>query len=47
MSIASQGGVEAILQVMKSHQDHAGVQERACWALSILAVNAGILVPVA
>ncbi len=43
VSIACQGGVDAILQAMRSHQDHAGVQENACGALGHLAVNAGIL----
>jgi hypothetical protein len=37
--IASLGGIEAIIAVMSAHKDHSGVQEKACGALSNLAVN--------
>jgi len=37
--IGKKGGIEMILQAMKLHPNHAGVQENACEALKILAVN--------
>jgi hypothetical protein len=39
VAIASKGGIELILQAMKLHRNHAGVQESGCGALWGLAVN--------
>ncbi len=39
MTIASLGGIEAILAAMSAHKDHSGVQENACTALWSLADN--------
>ncbi len=39
VKIASLRGIEAIIKAMSTHNDHSGVQEQACGALSNLAVN--------
>jgi hypothetical protein len=39
VAIAFKGGIELILQAMKLHPNHAGVQEKGCAALWNLAWN--------
>jgi hypothetical protein len=39
MLIVKQGGIELIIQAMKLHPNHAGVQENACGALKNLAMR--------
>ena len=41
IKIAEQGGISVILEAMRTHTSHAGVQEEGCGALRNLAVNAG------
>jgi hypothetical protein len=43
VAIASKGGIELILQAMKLHPNHAGVQEKGCGALRNLAFNGELL----
>ena len=47
MTIAKQGGVDAVLTAMRSHASVAAVQECGCGALGNLAVNAENEVPAA
>ena len=47
MTIAKQGGVDAVLTAMRSHASVAGVQESGCGALRNLAANAENKVPAA
>ncbi len=39
MTIASLGGIEAIIAAMSTHKDHSELQETACAGLSKLAVE--------
>ena len=39
IAITSEGGIQAIVDAMKEHAAHAGVQKEACKVLSNLAVN--------
>ena len=40
VKIAEAGGIQAIVEGMDKHKEHAGVQEHGCWALQNLADNA-------